>query len=350
MLFVMSVLFTFLIKAPPFGAERRATRPQRIGNPRRRRPASWAATVCGPAPTKAPPMLAAPLLAFLAAAPPAGGAVPDEFTQTGEPRAVIAGDYSTKTLGRVNADGTAAWTREIAAIHDLQPLPGGGLLFQTNFRNVLEADADGTIVWRYDAPAGVEIHSFRRLPGGVTLIAESGSRRLIEVDPDGKVLKEVPLTVENPDAHRDTRLVRKTPAGTYLVAHENDAAVREYAGDGAVVWEYDVGAKVYSATRLENGNTLIGTGDGHSVREVNPAGETVWELTSEDLPGVKLAWVTMCDRLPNGNTRLVNCHAGPANPQVLEVTPGKKVVWSWRDFARFGDATPVAAVVGVAAE
>ena len=76
--------------------------------------------------------------------------------------------------------------------------------------------------------------------------------------------------------------------------------------------------------------------------EVNPAGETVWELTSGDLPDVELAWVTMCERLPNGNTLVVNCHAGPDNPQILEATPAKAVAWSFRDFARFGDALPVA--------
>ena len=293
-------------------------------------------------------MFACLLLAL--AAPPAGGPggndVRGNYERTGPPRAVVAGDYSRKVLARAEADGAVAWERPVRAIHDLQLLPGGGVLYQTDFSNVVESDADGNEVWRYDAPAGAEIHSFRRLPGGATLVAEGGTRRILELAPDGAILQEIPLTVENPDAHRDVRLVRKTAAGTYLAAHENDAAVREYAADGAVVWEYHVGSKVYSATRLENGNTLIGTGDGHSVVEVDPAGETVWELTSDDLPGVELAWITMCERLPNGNTRVVNCHAGPANPQVLEVTPEKRVVWSFRDFRTFGDATPVAAVVG----
>ena len=295
-------------------------------------------------------MTALPLALLAAAcAPPAEGAAANAAAQAGPPRAVIAGDYEKKILARVDADGRVVWSEKIAAIHDLQVLPNGGTLYQTNFRNVRERGPDGATVWEYRAPEGVEIHSFRRLPGGVTLVAESGTRRLLEVTKDGTVLKTVPLTVEHPDRHRDTRLVRKTPAGTYLVAHEKDEAVREYAADGAVVWDYDVGSKVYSAARLENGNTLIGTGDGHSVREVNPAGETVWELTSDDLPGMELVWVTVCERLPNGNTLVVNCHAGPANPQVLEVTPGKEVVWSFRDFGTFGNALPVA-VVPAAAE
>jgi len=50
-------------------------------------------------------------------------------------------------------------------------------------------------------------------------------------------------------------------------------------------------------------------------------------------------------RLANGNTRFVNCHAGPENPQIIEVTPEKKVVWSFRDFETFGDSMPVAVVL-----
>jgi len=140
-------------------------------------------------------------------------------------------------------------------------------------------------------------------------------------------------------------LVRITDAGTYLVAHESEKLIREYNREGAVVWEYDVGSQLYSAVRLANGNTLIGTGDGHRVIEVTKDKKIVWEVNENDLAGVKLAWITMVDRLPNGNTWIVNCHAGPNNPQILEVDKDKKVVWSFKDFERFGNALPVAIAI-----
>jgi hypothetical protein len=40
-----------------------------------------------------------------------------------------------------------------------------------------------------------------------------------------------------------------------------------------------------------------------------------------------------------------NCHAGPENPQFIEVTHEKKVVWAWKDFTRFGNSTPVVAIL-----
>jgi hypothetical protein len=70
------------------------------------------------------------------------------------------------------------------------------------------------------------------------MVAESGNRRIVEVDRAGKIVKEVPLVVENPHPHRDTRLARKLASGNYLVCHEGDGVIREYDGNGKVVWSY----------------------------------------------------------------------------------------------------------------
>jgi hypothetical protein len=185
------------------------------------------------------------------------------------------------------------------------------------------------------------------------MVAESGNRRIVEVDRDGKIVREVPLTVEHPDAHRDTRLVRRLESGNYLVCHEADATVREYDPTGKVVWSYTIdlagrpespghgpeghGTSLYSAYRLPSGNTLIGGGNNNRVIEVNAKGEVVWSVDQKELPGITLAWVTMLHPLPNGNVIIGNCHAGPENPQLIEVTRGKEVVWTFRDFETFGN-------------
>ena len=140
-------------------------------------------------------------------------------------------------------------------------------------------------------------------------------------------------------------MVRKIENGNYLVAHEKDACVREYNPQGDVIWEYETGKKTYGVNRLKNGNTIIGNGDGHNVIIVNPAGKVVWELDSSDLPGIKLEWVTTVEELKNGNYLIGNCHAGPDNPQIIEVTPEKKVVWEYKNFEIFGNALPCSQVV-----
>ena len=97
-------------------------------------------------------------------------------------------------------------------------------------------------------------------------------------------------------------------------------------------------------TLFQLGNTLIGTGNGHSVLEVTPDKKIVWKIEQHDLEGITLAWVTQVERLANGNTRFINCHAGPDNPQIIEVTPDKQVVWTFKDFTTFGNSLPVAVV------
>ncbi len=287
--------------------------------------------------------------------------------QTGPPRRVIAADDSKRVVAAIAPDGRVEWRLPNGAIHDLHLLPGGHLLLQDGWTRIVELDAERRKVWEYDAAAGdnagrkVEVHAFERLPDGGTMIAESGPARIIEVDRDGKIRRTIPLTVKNPAVHSDTRNVRRTPQGTYLVAHERDGAVREYDASGRVVWEYDVplfgreragghgpeafGNQVYSAVRLASGNTLIGTGNGHGVLEVTPGKEIVWQIGQRDLPGIVLAWVTQVRRLPSGNTLIVNCHAGPDQPQIIEVTPDKRVAWTFRDFGTFGNSTPVAVVM-----
>ncbi len=284
--------------------------------------------------------------------------------QTGEPRRLLAADDSTHRLAIVAPDGSLEWETPVGSIHDAAILPNGNILFQQGWQKLVEMTPGKQIVWEYDAAnmngnAGkkVEVHSFQRLPDGLTMIAESGTARIIEVDHDGKLQREIRLKENHPSAHSDTRLVHKLANGHYLAAQESDGCVREYDQVGEIVWEYELplfgknpkpghgpeafGNAVFSAIRLSNGNTLIGGGNGHCVLEVTPAKEIVWKVEQNDLAGITLAWVTRVVRLPNGHTLIGNCHAGPENPQFIEVTPEKKVVWTFRDFKNFGNSMPV---------
>jgi len=293
---------------------------------------------------------------------------PLQAEQTGVGRRLLVADDSKQRLAIVAADGSLEWELKVGAIHDASVLPNGNILLQQGWQKVVEVTPTKATVWEYDAGKmngnegkRVEVHAFQRLDNGLTMIAESGPARIIEVDHEGKIRREIKLKVNHPNAHSDTRLVRKLDNGNYLVAHESDGTVREYDSASAIVWEYEIplfgkerkgghgpeafGNSVFSAIRLPNGNTLIGGGNGHCVLEVTPKKEIVWKIIQNDLPGITLAWITRVDRLPNGNTMVGNCHAGPDNPQFLEVTPDKKVVWSFKDFTNFGNSTPVQALL-----
>ncbi len=281
-------------------------------------------------------------------------------------RRVLAQDKGHVAI--VNERGEVEWQFDNGFnTHDLHLLRNGNVLVSTSPMVVAEVNRDKQIVWKYESKpkAGyngpVEVHAFQRLRDGITMIAESGNRRIIEVDRDGKIVREVPLQVDRPNAHRDTRMVRKLRNGNYLVCHEGDGTVREYDPTGKVVWSYKLdlggrpaspghgpeghGVDVYGAIRLENGNTLIAGGNNNRVLEVNREGQIVWSIDQKELPGITLAWVTTLRALPNGNIIFGNCHAGPENPQLIEVTRDKKVVWTFKNFTTFGNNLAAAQVL-----
>ncbi len=274
----------------------------------------------------------------------------------GPPYTLLAQDRGK--LAILDRSGAVTWEYPVRhTAHDVQLLPNGNILLPTDDATVIELTPAKKVVWKHvSKPAGdykgrVEVHAFQRLPDGLTMIAEAGNKRIIEVDADDKVVKSIPLVVDHPDSHRDTRRARKLANGHYLVCHERDGTVREYDDSGKVVWSYKLdlagrpatpghgghGTEVFNALRLPSGNTLIAGGNNNRVLEVDPAGQLVWSVGHDELPGIKLAWVTSLQVRPNGNVIFGNTHAGPENPQIIEVTRDKKVVWTFKDFKTFGN-------------
>ena len=277
-------------------------------------------------------------------------------------------------LAEVDAKGDVTWEMKWGGIHDIHILPNGNILTQRMPNKIVEIDRETKkVVWEYDAAnsngnAGkrVEVHAIQPLDGGKIMIAESGAGRIIEIDRDGKLHKEIKLKLNKPNAHSDTRLARRLDNGHYLVCHEADGFCREYAPDGEVVWEFEVplfgkerkrghglgafGNQLFGAVRLENGNTLIATGNGHSVIEVTPEKEVVWKIDQDSFEGegIQLAWVTTLEVLPNGNYVIGNCHAGPENPLLIEIEPKtKKLVWRFDRFDLFGNSAPNSQLVNL---
>ena len=146
-------------------------------------------------------------------------------------------------LAIVAADGQLAWKMKWGGIHDVHLLPTGNIMVQQGSNKVVEINpATQKIVWSYDSATSngnqgrpVEVHSFQPLSDGTIMIAESGPARIIEIDRDGTLLREIKLKVDKPHVHHDTRLVRKLESGHYLVCHENDGVVREYDAAGQIV-------------------------------------------------------------------------------------------------------------------
>ena len=244
-------------------------------------------------------------------------------------------DYSAGKVFLVSGEGKIEWEYPAASCNDLWVLPNGNLLFNTG-RGVREVTRDKKTVFDYQSKG--EVFACQRLTNGNTFIGECSLGRLLEVEPSGRIAKEIRLLPAGKDGgHGYMRNARRLADGHYLVAHYGDQVVREYDAEGKVVRSIPAPGGPHSAVRLTNGHTLISCADrpgGSRVFEADAEGKTVWEVTSDELPGISLKFIAGVQRLPNGNTVLCNWlghgQFGKA-PHLIEVTPEKHVVWTFAD-------------------
>ena len=246
-------------------------------------------------------------------------------------------------------DGKIVWTYSTGPgweYDDVWMLSNGNILF-TRMQYVAEVTPDKQVVWRYDAPPGTEVHSCQPIGRDKVMFVLNGlPPKLMVVNVrTNKVLVEhalpAPSATDKSKVHGEFRRVRYTKQETYLVSFLEMNQVIEYDKHFKEVWKYDVKSP-WAAIRLKNGNTLITDEQDILTREVNRKKETVWELRPSDLPeAYRYINTQSATRLANGNTIICSRGDDGKGPQLVEVTPDKKVVWVLWDWANFGPATAV---------
>ena len=268
-------------------------------------------------------------------------------------------------------DGKITWSYELPMyandadktlqeFSDATLLSNGNIVFARK-TGAGELTPEKKLIWNYDAPKGFEVHVCKPIGFDRVLIVQNGhpAKLMIINIVTGKTEKEFELPVSSDPkspVHTQFRRAQLTKAGTFLVAHHDQEKVVEYDANGKEIWS--VAAHIpWDAVRLRNGNTLISSHDAY-VREVNLKGEAVWEFTQRDVPEIALWTLPEASRLENGNTLISNwCPVGVVDAngakaiskwsstvQLLEVTPGRKVVWalrSWTPPADLGPATVI---------
>ena len=246
-------------------------------------------------------------------------------------------------------NGVIVWTYSTGPgneYDDVWMLSNGNVLF-TRMQYIAEITPEKKVVWRYDAVPGTEIHACQPIGLDKVLFIVNGlpprlmvvniKTKAVEVEHVLPALSETdPKTV-----HPQFRRVRYTSKGTYLVPFLNMNRVVEYDKNFKEIWSYDA-VKPWAAIRLKNGNTLITKENDVSTVEVNPKKETVWEVSKADIPDQY--WYSNSQsvtRLANGNTIICSRGGDHHGPQLVEVTPDKKLVWVLQDWQHFGPATAV---------
>jgi len=247
----------------------------------------------------------------------------------------VCTDYTQGKVFIISEEGKVIWEYPAMHCNDVWMLSNGNILFNTG-KGVKEVTRDKRVVFEYNSES--DVYACQRLANGNTFIGESNSGKLLEVAPDGKIIKSIGLLPDTVDGgYAYMRNARKLANGNYLVAHYGLDVVREYNADGKMVMELPVKGGPHSVVRLPEGNTLVACSDHNGepkVVEFNQAGEIIWQVLKNDLPNIELKFMTGLQRLPNGNTVMTNWlghnQFGKA-PHAIEVTRDKKVVWTYSD-------------------
>ncbi|MFM7605622.1 MAG: hypothetical protein ACKO8Z_10550 [Prosthecobacter sp.] len=227
----------------------------------------------------------------------------------------------------VNGKGEATPWSDIA--YDGCRLPSGHYLCSSH-EWLREISPDGKIVWEYRVQKPVELKTCVPLPNGDVMTTDASTQELVRLT-NGQVVKRVPIpSAMKASPHNRYNLLRRTPAGTFLLAMRAEKAFIELDESGKELWRHPVPDLPVVAERLANGNTLMSWRGG--LLEVNAKHEVVWELKAADIKDFTLLIFGGFHRFENGNTLIANSDwhyhdAKESAVQLFEVTRDKKVVW-----------------------
>ncbi len=275
------------------------------------------------------PLLPALGLALLLPLTSPGDEFTHSFLATGADTRIVAGDG--KTVWRFPKSTRDGWVLPngniLLAVSKDKDYPGGA---------VVEVTRGGQTVFEWKGTQS-EVNTAEPLRNGNILVSEAGAHpRLLEINRAGQIVVEVPLTCQNTNHHMESRMARKLSNGNYLVPQLFDKVVREYDAAGKIVWEVQTPNWAFTAVRVPNGHTLINCTYGNLSLEVDRQGKSVWELSNQDLPQPLIKDACGGQRLPNGNTVICAYGIGARRTKLLEVTPDKKVVWTYTDDSPHG--------------
>ena len=249
----------------------------------------------------------------------------------------VAGPTFTGIIGEDNAE---VWNSGRPGARDGYVLPSGNVLIAWS-DEVKEFTREKQVIFTYKLSAeNKEIGTVQRLASGRTLITELGPKpRLLEVNADGTFAVECPLQPETDNAHMQTRMARKLANGNYLVPHLLAFQVKEYRPSGEVVRSIktdleSLGGRPaenwpFTAIELASGNIVVNLTHGNKTVEFDRDGKVLWQVSNADFPNEK-PFADPCggQRLPNGTT-VIASYGSQGAIKVFEVTPEKKLVWTY---------------------
>ena len=233
---------------------------------------------------------------------------------------------------------------------DVEPLPNSNILFVLPKKGVYEIDRNGKIVWSY--LDNKVTHDADRLPNGNTLVVcggddEVSQAQVKEIDPQGEVVwawyakdhfYKAPYKDIYLDGWTHANAVTRLANGNTLISLRNFNFVVEVDPEGSVVRTIGEGVVYYphDPEALPSGNILVlsqppllssdplvidTSVEFMPAAEIDPkTGGVVWKFMPAQW-GSPRQLARDANRLPNGNTLITG------TTEIVEVTLGGQVAW-----------------------
>jgi outer membrane protein assembly factor BamB len=235
-------------------------------------------------------------------------------------------DHENRTVMKLKEDGTLLWSFPNNNGHDVQLLKNGNILIVTG--EVQEVTPEKEIVWRVGRPLVQNAEAAQRLENGNTVIADNGQRAVIELNEKKEEIWRFEVSNNNMRRRPTMRQVRRIANGNTLICASTEDEVWEVTPAKEIVWRYKVPFP-YLALRLDNGNTLISSGDGYGsprgwfVVEVNRDGKEVWKFGGEGAPeDEQVRFPTGLARMTDGTTYFAEAQGNV----IKHVSADKKII------------------------
>jgi hypothetical protein len=231
---------------------------------------------------------------------------------------------------------------------DAEVLPNNNVLFVLPRNGVYEIDRNGNVIWSYmDDKVS---HDADRLPNGNTLVVwgagieQISDAQVKEINPKGKIVwawyakdhfYKSPYKEIRDQGWTHTNAATRLPNGNTLISPRNFNFVVEVDPQGSVVRTLGQGLlfKQHDPSILPNGNLLAGSHrpppefassiESYAAVEIDlRTGEFAWKFDWPKLPARLGA--RNVKRLPNGNTLV------QGGVRIVEVTAEGEIVWRLR--------------------
>jgi len=212
---------------------------------------------------------------------------------------------------------------------DLQLLHNGHLLVNMGMA-IVELDAQFREVWRHRTTK-LAFFSCQKLANGRVLLGDTGEARIVEVDPDGRIVRALPFPVpaDCSPHYNMFRLIRPLDGlgDRLLVACFHDRKLAEFSWDGRIHWQAPVEGTPYMAIRLPSGNTLVSLGPTGRIVEIDPRGGVAWRYDMWDDNRLERGWISGISLLPDG--RIV--YSDSRHDRLVEISREKEILGIFQD-------------------